>query len=946
VLLFAAPFSVAAQQRDSVVTPEQRALERLRARAPLIVQDTVVRDTGVVADSLVPPPPQQVRLVDDTAVAASAGAVLAGDSVAQQFLRLGGYVATEYAGPFARYSADSATLRLTGQSRVVREGQILNADSSIVFYENSGFACGYGSPRLEGGDLDAPLASDSLCYDVDRQIGRAYGLRTSVTEGATWFVKGQCWTVEDRLYCHDTVFTDCELEEPHTHYGFKAQSLKVLPSNVMVARDVTLQFADVPVFWLPVMVQSLARGRRSGILFPQFGMGDIARTSSSYNRRISNVGFFWAINDYLGLELTGGWEANNHSKAEASFEYNVRRQFLQGGLTVSRFWLDNGSRELTLRTTNSWLPNERTRVGLDASYASSTSLIRQRSYDPREMNRSIDSNASFNRRFDWGSLTLGGTRRQQLHNDRVTLKLPGASLNIPSLTLFDALPGEERWFSNLAWTGSATANYDRTDVAAADPDATRSTTGVVGSARHSLQLGSLQLRQSLNFTETNLHERTVPDTTLEEPLILPDSSRADLGWDTQINYQQRLFGRTTLTPSVTLRGARVTNNGELITEPMRMNFGASLGTELFGFFPGVGPFQRLRHRLSPSISYSYSPKPEFTERQSEFFGRTLSESNALTFGLTQSFEAKYRQSEAERAAADSAAAADTTGGPRRRPDARIITLLSISTSSITYDFVQARERGEGLTNTSLSNTLSTDLLPGFSLNISHDLFERLPVADDAPEGERGERRFDPFLRSASFGLNLDSESWIARLLGIGKEPRSSGRGGRTQPGAAPADTIPPVGEAQAQGDITGWTRGSDERLIGQGSAREQQRPEDAAVGTWSANLDYVLSRERPVAGDDGDDDSSQTVRGSFRMQPTRFWALSWSTGYDFSDGEFSDHILTLTRKLHDFDANFDFMKAQNGNFTFQFRVQLRANPDLKVDYTQRDLNRNSSGFRR
>jgi hypothetical protein len=40
--------------------------------------------------------------------------------------------------------------------------------------------------------------------------------------------------------------------------------------------------------------------------------------------------------------------------------------------------------------------------------------------------------------------------------------------------------------------------------------------------------------------------------------------------------------------------------------------------------------------------------------------------------------------------------------------------------------------------------------------------------------------------------------------------------------------------------------------------------------------------------------------------------------------------------LHDWDANFDFVKAQNGNFSFQFRVHLRANPDIKLDYSQSD----------
>jgi hypothetical protein len=65
--------------------------------------------------------------------------------------------------------------------------------------------------------------------------------------------------------------------------------------------------------------------------------------------------------------------------------------------------------------------------------------------------------------------------------------------------------------------------------------------------------------------------------------------------------------------------------------------------------------------------------------------------------------------------------------------------------------------------------------------------------------------------------------------------------------------------------------------------------------------------------------------------------VQWNTGYNFSQGEFTDHILTLTRQLHDWDANFDFVKTQTGNFSFQFRVHLRANPDIKLDYEQRDL---------
>ena len=71
------------------------------------------------------------------------------------------------------------------------------------------------------------------------------------------------------------------------------------------------------------------------------------------------------------------------------------------------------------------------------------------------------------------------------------------------------------------------------------------------------------------------------------------------------------------------------------------------------------------------------------------------------------------------------------------------------------------------------------------------------------------------------------------------------------------------------------------------------------------------------------------------FQPTQQWNVTWSTGYSFTTKDFTDHVLRFTRQMHDWDANFDFIKAQNGNFSFQFNVRLRANPDIKFDYSQR-----------
>ena len=80
-----------------------------------------------------------------------------------------------------------------------------------------------------------------------------------------------------------------------------------MSNTVLVARPVVLYIQDVPVLWLPFIFQDLRPGRHSGLLIPQFGFSDIIRPSSSYSRQISNVGYYWATNDYMDLTGRINW---------------------------------------------------------------------------------------------------------------------------------------------------------------------------------------------------------------------------------------------------------------------------------------------------------------------------------------------------------------------------------------------------------------------------------------------------------------------------------------------------------------------------------------------------------------------------------------------------------------------------------------------------------------
>ena len=73
------------------------------------------------------------------------------------------------------------------------------------------------------------------------------------------------------------------------------------------------------------------------------------------------------------------------------------------------------------------------------------------------------------------------------------------------------------------------------------------------------------------------------------------------------------------------------------------------------------------------------------------------------------------------------------------------------------------------------------------------------------------------------------------------------------------------------------------------------------------------------------------------FSPTPFWSVTWSTQYNATLGRFESQQVQLTRDLHDWRAQFNFVKNANGNYALYFSVFLLSLPDLKFDYNQTTL---------
>ena len=1018
--------------RAAVDSVRMRILDRVRdltGPAPPAPGEAEVTPGNAEVDT-VPPAPVQTE-VSTPRRTRSPGAELptGADSIMQALAQLPGFTVATYQGLRGDYEARERRLTLSGteeeKARFSGQGVRLEADSSIVYDDRTGRVRTRGSTLLTP-DEGEPVRSRSLVYDVATERGTAMDAQTSYMEsGFEWRVRGDLDSVQDGLlFGSRTRFTSSESDPPRSF--FEASELKVVQEQVLIARSVRLYFDNVeegrsnpvPVVWLPFIAQPLQTGRSSGLLTPRFSMNDVVRTSSGSDRRVSNMGYYWAMSDYSDVTMAMDWWSDRYVAMTGGLRYRWARQFLQGDASMRRFWRATGQREFAISTRNNWDASERTKLRASGNYVTNTGIVRQNSLDPRELTGSVDSQAGLDHRFQWGALSVSSSRKQFLNDDRVEMTLPSASLSLSTLTLFAAPPAGAQWYNNLSVNGSTRFERSIREFAPLADTVFRFNQAdqvrTSANARATSSLGNLSLSGNVRYQENLFPEvpRFLVDPTIRPEegeddgaagtrtpffitpsrvggqvadVFLPgelnpltgervDFSDARTDWDVSLSYQQRLIGATTLTPSLSIGGAMarvdsIADARSFVSGPNRVSMGLSAQTEIFGFYPGFGPFEALRHKVTPGVSWSYSPSTTPSALQEQVFGsRNLRVQNQLTFSFNQTWEARRQEPEepevdpeepdeaplelvedlplmgedveeeildADPPIAPPARDRDEgEDGPRRLPPSRVVTLLGLSTSAVSYDIVQADSTGrfvDGFTTTQLSNTVRSDYLRGLDLSFTHSLFEEPALGN----GNGAERRLAPHLEQLSLGFSMNDQSgvvqWVGGLLGLDREPREA----------------PPAREDDLDDELADPFAGVDgfdsNRVLPGASGATRGRVSGRREG-WDARVSYSLRRPRDSSV--GSALRAQMVSATLSFAPTENWDATWQTSYDVEENRFNDHVVRLSRDLQEWEASFGFRQTALGNWSFQFEVSLKANRDLRFDHEQRSVGERGDGFGR
>ena len=938
------------------------------------------------------------------------------DSVMLGLLARRGYSVTRYQSDTAFFNAQSQVIDLLAANKhrtaVQRDSQTVVSDSGIYYTEATRHITTGGNYVITPGNGQADIVSTHpgrVDYSMAERSARITNARLPVNEGETWYIDvalarviiDSSNTKSATAYVHGGSMTTCDDTIPDYHFEYS--ELKRTGGNTIVARPAVLYIKDIPVAWLPFIFSDTRPGRHSGILPPQFGVGDIVRNSSTYRRNVDHVGYYWALNNYMDFSTWLDWRSSAAStvgdpgwlKYNGDWEYKWLDRWIAGRVGLGYTTQDNNQTNLAITWSHQQDFSSNSHLTSNFNYVTSTTLQRQNTFNPYTALATIASSATYQTKLGPASLSLGATQTQYPGRQQLDRTFPTLSLTSTAISAGSWLT----WTPNLSFSRSDVLHMDQpglgafnftvdpiTGVRDSTPSKSRSSAQSSLTFDTPLQIFGYDLRNSFHVSQqrnnfpqqfqiSDVHTGEFTDTR-----VFAATYYTYVDWTPDFTLPPIGRNRFNLTPSVSLQNVdpgafwveTERTNGRFVSQSKRITAGLSASPTIFGLFPGFGPFSRIRQSITPTIGFVYAPAAKVSDAYLAALGRTqagyvggLAE-NRVTFGLTQNFEAKVRPRTTD---------TSTTATDR----SQILRLLSINTTPLEYDFERARNAKStggsalaGVTTEQWGYSLSSDLLPGLDFSTQYSLFQGSTLSDTA--------KFAPVLTSisASFSIGRDQNplTVLTRLFGkavpeaqTSPNPSTDQVRGRSDDPQAQALAAQPVAGSSRAGDrfiippSQGWkasfqfSRSSPRQPTGNNIIDFDPRLRcEQITGTNPFLLAQCLAVQTAQPTVDTPVISATAGGPSYRIPPTTSlngnisfnltpkWAASWQTTYNFEQHQFASHIVSLQRDLHDWRAIFGFTQASNGNFAFNFTIALKAEPDLKFDYNRATVRSGLAGF--
>lgn len=778
-----------------------------------------------------------------------------------------------YSAKEIEYYTITQDLVLRKSAKVIYQDRTLFGDE-ITYFARLQMMDARGSPKLE--DAGETFYGDRMDYDLEAGSGLVNLGSTRFGEGY-YFGDNVAKVGENEMKVWNSTYTTCDLKVPHFH--FAAKEMKVYPKDKVVSGPIWLHVGKTPIAYLPFMANSIRRGRRSGILRPEFEFGITKQTG----RYVRGFGYYWATNDYTDMTFTGHFNEessfNIHMQNRYSLRYrfsgNVDFDFYRNLQTFLNEWKFDARHNHTL--------GENFTLASDLHFVSSDKGVRAISAVDdveRIIDRSLRSTVSVSKRWNTVGFSASATRQQKLDVTdpnvvRVETTFPSVNLSIPSRNLY---------FGKKSKSGDASLAEK-----------------ILGGIRYSPGVsGSRNVKEK----EFELTERI----TSQQSLSFQSPQKIMF-----FNVSPSLSTRNSYTRNDTVVKAHTINDTTVVPSSHTVeddnqfswNTGVGMNTKLYGtFYPEIGRLRGIRHTVTPSVNYTYTPK----------LGNRSS-SERFSVNLTNTLDLKIAAPKRKQ---------NGTGGPESknalRGDAGSPGAASRGASGgagAPADTTAAEE--EQLQR--LSNVII------WSLSSSYD--------PDAPKDEGWSTvssRVNLKLFGTSISMNQTFDPYERELLSTGISTGFSFNG--THPFGRAETTEEAELNVVAAADTTSKSeRGATyEVTTTSGEGMEEQAEKPAAREgwlPWSLNADMSYNKF-------GDRDAEATVNLRTSLDLTPAWRISYWTSYDIESRAFRGQNFSITRDLHCWEMSFS-RQLLGSEWQYYFKINLRAHPEIYAENGRRGL---------
>ena len=469
----------------------------------------------------------------------------------------------------------------------------------------------------EGSDM---YVAETIRYNMKSGKGIISGIVTRQGDG--YIQGGPVKKTPEAIYVKHAIYTTCNL--PHPHFSINASKLKVIPGDKVVTGPFHMEIMGIPTpLGLPLGFFPVTRRSKSGIIFPTIG------EQRSRGFFISNGGYYWAVNDYVGVKVLGDLYANKSYRLATTASY-IKRYAYTGTSSMSYSKVKEGFVDtvkapllFNLRWNHATLGNKSSRLSADVNISSSK-FYATNSYNPASYQApEFASNISWSKAFRNSPFSMSVAFRQNQNTVNKTMNITAPDVNF-SMNRIYPFKGKNsdgtKWFEkiNIAYNGST--KYIITN---------QLRNAFLGNTFYSDTIVSFDnnFQDIVNNAQWGL-QNTIPiNTTFKvfKYFSLNPSVRI-----TNWVYANKLDYTTTVVNGV-VQTKQAEQSIEGLNTAFSGDFSTTLTTRIYGLYRLNNKIlQGIRHTFIPNFTYTYRPDLVGLDKGNKYFYTNSSDVSRTT----------------------------------------------------------------------------------------------------------------------------------------------------------------------------------------------------------------------------------------------------------------------------------------------------------------------------